>query len=116
MLLQAQENILALNGSRIRALQELKAANEKIAELEKRLDEAAKQLSSFVGHRPQITEQEQEQLSNRNPALKTPPSVPVYQVTPAATITVCYTTGWEDCYLHFQVDDQRKFIFIFIPF
>lgn len=116
VILQAQENILALNGSRIRALQELKAANQKIAELEKKLEEAAKQLSSLAGHRP-VDGVDQQQQPSSSTSISSPiaaeglPPPHVQQPPPVETITVCYVTGWEDVFLHYQIDDQRKSVF-----
>jgi hypothetical protein len=103
--LQAQENILALNGSRMRALQELRAANEKIAELEKKLEDATTQISRLATRHTSITAEPEQHASAKTSSTSISTSS-----TPASTslITVSYVTGWDTVYLHFQIDDQRK--------
>ena len=95
---EAQKNILALNTSRIRALQELKAANEKIAQLEHKLDEATRMIRSSTP-------------TTSTPGPPTDPHPPAHSpssptATATATITINYATGWEEVFAHFQVDDQ----------
>ena len=106
-LFQAQANILALNESRVRALRELKAANEKIADLEKRLEDAARQITTLAARHgggrenavPQSPVVPPPQSQN-----STPPSTTAS--APPSLITLFYSTGWDAAYLHFQVDDQ----------
>lgn len=96
LLLQAQENILALNGSRMRALQELKVANEKIAELEQKLEDAVAQISNLQERR-------------LDPAAGEPPA----QGAPAGSqLCLIYSTGWDTAYVHYQLDDKRKYIML----
>jgi len=86
----------------MRALQELRTANEKIAELEKKLEAAATQLSKLATRH-----------SSSSPT-SAPEQQPVQHrgsTTPAANtsfITVTYVTGWDTAYLHYQIEDQRK--------
>ncbi|KAG7673055.1 hypothetical protein KSW81_000283 [Nannochloris sp. 'desiccata'] len=104
---EAQENILALNGSRMRALQELRAANEKIAELEKRLEDATTQISKLATRHNSSSstsalehpEQHQGSTNSAKPRSTTP-------AASTSLITVSYVTGWDTAFLHFQIDDQ----------
>lgn len=119
-ILQAQENILALNGSRMRALQELRAANEKIAELEKRLEDATTQISKLATRHNSSSstsalehpEQHQGSTNSAKPRSTTP-------AASTSLITVSYVTGWDTAFLHFQIDDQRTwhipFLVVFSP-
>jgi len=100
--LQAQENILALNSSRVRALHELKVANEKIVELERMLEDAVTQIMHLRENRD-VSRQELDA------------GLPLASSTDGGRpeggreiITVAYNTGWETAYIHYQVDTQGK--------
>ena len=87
----------------MRALQELRAANEKIAELEKKLEDATTQISKLATRHSSaassILEPELHPRTSSQAAASPPPT---------ALITLSYVTGWDVAYLHFQIDDQRK--------
>jgi hypothetical protein len=84
----------------MRALQELKTANEKIIDLERRLEDAAKQISSLTSRRlgdPLVTVE---------PTVKTVHEQPQHAAT--TSITLIYETGWDEVFIHYQADQRRK--------
>jgi hypothetical protein len=78
---QAQKNILELNESRLKALTELEAAKQKIAELESRLEKTA----------------------NNNSAGTSSSSSPPQQQQQSSTgsITIIYETTWHKAFIHY---------------
>jgi hypothetical protein len=82
----------------MRALQELRAANEKIAELEKKLEDAATQITKLATRHTSNAVEPEHVATSRST---------VSSINPASLITVTYKTGWDQAWLHFQVDDQR---------
>lgn len=88
-LLQATENILKLNEGRVRALQELKAANDKIKELEGALETAVTQISHLSSAAAPS--------APATPPAGSPPSQ-------AEEIVLLYETGWDQVYVHYSLD------------
>jgi chromosome segregation ATPase len=91
----------------MRALQELRAANEKIAELEKKLEDATTKISRLATRHSSSTstsapEQPDQPRGSTNITRNTVPAAST------SLITLSYETGWDTAFLHFQVDDQRK--------
>jgi hypothetical protein len=77
---QAQKNILELNESRLKALTELEAAKEKIAELESRLQRTADSGASSSS-------------SSSTPSSSSQPLV--------GSITIIYETTWHKAFIHY---------------
>lgn len=76
----AQRNILELNKSRLMALDELKQAKERINELENKCE----QYESSLGRQA---------------------STPTARTARAGAITIAYSTGWSESYIHYQRAD-----------
>ena len=105
---------MKLNTSRMRALTELKAANEKIKELESKLEEAATRLNTVADPATDgtstITYSAVElgaQPEAAVPATETPrvaAAPPPH--APAQTIVLLYETGWSTAYIHYQLDGK----------
>lgn len=76
----AQRNILELNKSRLMALDELKQAKERINELESK----CAQYENSLGQRV---------------------SSPVSRTRRSGAITIAYSTGWSEAYIHYQRGD-----------
>ena len=94
---------MKLNSSRVRALRELKAANEKIAELERRLEQAT-QLSSDRAAGSVFSAPPDAAAPSAPPA-----AAPQGAPPPAGqAIVVLYETGWDSCYIHYQIDGKGE--------
>lgn len=129
---EAQENILALNRSRLKALEELKAAREKIAELERKLEEATQQVTalttiedvptsivSFNGNNSSngtatggavmysFDTQNPTQTSKGSTVGQPPASIQGHS-SPKSTIVLLYETGWDEAYFHCNKDGTGK--------
>ncbi|PSC76785.1 type I [Micractinium conductrix] len=116
---EAQDNIIELNKSRLRALEELKAARQKIAELEQKLESAVAEASSATSQLQQLGPASLQQVA---PAAMGSPSgdtttysfnrqqaaPPPQQGTPAVeqSVTVVYETGWGSAFLHHNCDGR----------
>lgn len=132
---EAQDNIIELNKSRLRALDELKAARQKIAELEGKLEAAVAEASSATAQLQQLGPASsqraaqaaaagqaytygQQQAPAAPPAAQYQPPQQQYQrpqsAPPAAqqpsseagNITIVYETGWNDAHLHYNADGR----------
>ncbi|KAL4418802.1 hypothetical protein ABPG77_010211 [Micractinium sp. CCAP 211/92] len=130
---EAQDNIIELNKSRLRALDELKAARQKIAELENKLEAAVAEASSATAQLQQLgpassqraaqaaaagqaytygQQQAQPVQQYQPPAqqYQRPQSAPPAAQQPApdsgAGITIVYETGWNNAHLHYNADGR----------
>lgn len=120
---EAQDNIIELNKSRLRALEELKAARHKIAELESKLEDAVAEASSATAQLQQISPSQQQvaqpppapinygrdQGQQRDSQQARQQAPPAQQQPPAEggpSITVVYETGWGNAFLHHNPDNR----------
>lgn len=127
MFKEAQENIFALNRSRLRALDELRHAKEKIGELESKLEEAVSEASSASR---QVADFQARSLTSTTyeddisggtfvAAASAPPGAQALvagssMAEPAAEpstsdgpcVTVVYSTGWQSAFLHYNMDNK----------
>ncbi|KAI3434948.1 hypothetical protein D9Q98_003002 [Chlorella vulgaris] len=110
---EAQDNIIELNKSRLRALDELKAARQKIAELEDKLETAVADASQATAQLQQLGPRGTQDAAAAAAADVTYYSFGAQQQQPPAaaaqpiatdTITVVYETGWDAAYVHHCVD------------
>jgi hypothetical protein len=88
---EAQENILRLNASRVRALTELKAAQERIADLEARLADAERRAAGPAA--PPL----------RGAATANPAAAAVAATTTTG-VFLAYETSWPEVYLLHSAD------------
>lgn len=105
---EAQENIVELNKSRLKALEELKLARQKIAELEQKLEvavvevhEAASQVADYAASHSKSNQQAP--AADPGAAPPRPGASPVPQ---AGSITLVYETGWDTAFLHYNPDGK----------
>lgn len=118
VLKEAEENILALNNSRMKALQELKQAKEKIAELEKKLEEATIQVTSLTtvvtqpGAIVPHSSNNNHNHASPSPAASTqnypPVSTAFGQSVPDTKVILVYESGWEYAFIHCKIDDSSE--------
>ncbi|EFN57161.1 hypothetical protein CHLNCDRAFT_143524 [Chlorella variabilis] len=120
---EAQDNIIELNKSRLRALEELKGARLRIAELEGKLEQAVAEASQATAQLQQLGPGGTQAAAaaaaaaagalpevSYNFSTAQAPQVaqqPPPTTTPAPTsdtITVVYETGWGAAYVHHNVD------------
>ena len=125
----AQDHMLTLNNSRLKALEELKISKKRIAELQVELDAAKEELAAAQAVAAQagaagglmMDQQQQQQQQQEAPASVSSFEAATQAMTegtassggdppapeaPANTITILYATGWHECFAHFNVDDK----------
>lgn len=91
---EAQRNIAELNRSRLNALDQLRAAKDRISDLEVQLLDAREQQAHV-----------QQLLNGASCSISPRPTTSSYVSTAVSTgVTVFYETGWENAYLHFNAD------------
>lgn len=94
---ETQRNLLELNRSRLSALDELRAAKNKISALENKLEQASTAAPAEKAS-PQLPEAVPEIEQEAQPA------EPIPQPVAQNTITVAYQTGWKRVMLHYRAD------------
>ena len=107
--MQAQENILALNSARMRALKELKSAHERIADLEHKLEEIASSLADRTTEGDDDIDEGVESNEDLSSAFAVGSGQSrETKEAPVDTIVLFYETGWETAFVHHQTDDKRE--------
>lgn len=111
---QAQQNVITLNNSRLKALNDLKNARKTIAELQNELDIARQEIGRLqataavaVSATPQSTCDSADALlttfvADANISCVDVTQLPECESNPVITIT--YQTAWPEAYIHCKVD------------
>eukprot|EP00192_Tetraselmis_astigmatica_P021611 CAMPEP_0117671138 /NCGR_PEP_ID=MMETSP0804-20121206/13163_1 /TAXON_ID=1074897 /ORGANISM="Tetraselmis astigmatica, Strain CCMP880" /LENGTH=272 /DNA_ID=CAMNT_0005479557 /DNA_START=137 /DNA_END=955 /DNA_ORIENTATION=- len=117
---QAQQNMMVLNQSRLKALEELKSAQQKIAELQEELESTKRELAVaqsnasqaetvtpiLTGTEPDGAEPGQVEEPTTPEQPSPPPSTPTPQAPAKGLITIRYRTGWKHAYVHCNLNGK----------
>ena len=122
---QAQQNMMVLNQSRLKALEELKSAQQKISELQEELESTKRELTvaqsiaqqadadtytaaATVSVDPpaQVEQPVSPPAGLSSPPPPPPPPPPPKQAPTKDLITIRYRTGWRHAYVHCNVNGK----------
>lgn len=100
---QTEQHVIELNSTRVKLLEELSVAQKRIKELEAQVEELQYENDELQRQRPVVPQMMKAPMPPPRIAAA-PPAPAQSQAAPPATVTVLYQTGWENTYIHYQLD------------